>query len=334
MSSRFTTSFPIPIVRSGSRLISLGGILLDLSCLGCEFDFEFVQDFLTGLEVFCGQMKNWKVRCGIGADEYEQCLKDCIASGNELKDNFGPIVKKVHSFRKREENQSDLYVEISEQVKGLEDKLKHQRQKFAASWLKHVLDLLDEKPDLSLKNQAELLIECLRHYKYFNPEQFQSLIDKINVNARFHQCGNINRTPLHCAIWDCGCPKIVKMMLDGSEPSQREVGDDYGYLSLHLAIEKNNIECVKLLLKDSNCSQREAGNYHNKNALHIAAEGGCDDILKLLLIGMPSHYRLRQDWDGCTSIHAAAANRNVECLKLLLEGRDAFEREITDFVSV
>ena len=120
-------------------------------------------------------------------------------------------------------------------------------------------------------------------------------------------------TALHLAVY-LGEHKIVETLL--KEEADLSIGDNCGWLPLHMAASRKCKEIVALLLR-AGADPNGQGVVDKCTPLHVATYKGHYEIVKLLLAAGADPNR-KDVVDECTPLHVATYKGHYEIVKLLL----------------
>ncbi|GFR02771.1 nuclear factor NF-kappa-B p110 subunit [Trichonephila clavata] len=199
-----------------------------------------------------------------------------------------------------------------------------------------------EKNRQKLVDYADGIIKILKNrekstYLYYGPKLF--LIQDENGNSMLHlaileQSENINliqvmlemiseemvnktnkfqETPLHLAVKGNHCKILFLLLVKGGDPNMLDHG---GNNCLHLAAQKNHIQCMKMLLskneklKKYKINQIDTLNHDGMSALHIAIANNSEDCVNYLL-DAEADVNLHESKSGQSPLHLAAVHPNL-----------------------
>ncbi|GFU40362.1 nuclear factor NF-kappa-B p100 subunit [Trichonephila clavipes] len=199
-----------------------------------------------------------------------------------------------------------------------------------------------EKTEQKLVDYVNGIIKILQNrekssYLYNGPKLF--LIQDENGNSMLHlaileQSENINliqimlkmiseemvnklnkfkETPLHLAVKGNHFKILFLLLVKGGNPN---ILDHAGNNCLHLAAQKNHIQCMKMLfskdekLKKYKINQIDTLNHNGLSALHIAIANNSEDCVNFLL-DAGADVNLRESKSGQSPLHLAAVHRNL-----------------------
>ncbi|XP_025099577.1 inversin-like isoform X3 [Pomacea canaliculata] len=130
-------------------------------------------------------------------------------------------------------------------------------------------------------------------------------------------------TQLHAAAVNGEKQTLIRLLTE-SEPSDLDVGDQFGRTPLMFCVLADRLECAELLLKArSHINIRDKG---GRTALHWAAHKGNYRLMKLLL-SRGADYR-EKDNEGQTALHLITRHKLPKCMGILL--RQLLPGEIDD----
>ncbi|XP_050669786.1 NF-kappa-B inhibitor cactus-like [Leptidea sinapis] len=145
---------------------------------------------------------------------------------------------------------------------------------------------------------------------------------------------NYGHTPLHLAVLS-GHAVVTRMLVRAG--ASLGIRDRTGGTPLHIAVERNNLECLQALLARvpehpprKLATVLDQKNYRGQACVHVAAISGHLETLQMLLY-YGADINVTENLAGRTALHMAAQRGDVRLVKHLLERCRGVTRDALDY---